>query len=118
MTKRMLCRVVAAMMGYLRSSRWRKSTKLSICEPLNLEPHLFFLNASQIIDRVPFLFKHDHLKMKVTVTWKCFDGIQLTAILKSDARNEFGFQSSNAFFQMQFLIFKSFCIFWNCESNH
>jgi len=64
-------------------------------------PHNFF-ESLQKFYKMPFFFKHNNSKLKMSVTWKCFDGIQREEISVSDARNEFRFQIPKALFQWQF----------------
>jgi len=40
---------------------------------------------------MPFFFKHISLTLKMSVIWKCFDGIQREEISISYVRNEFRF---------------------------
>ena len=42
------------------------------------------------------LFENNSLEMKVSVMWKCFDGIQRTDVPKSDVRNMFEFEKRSA----------------------
>jgi len=49
---------------------------------------------------MPFFFKHSNSNLEMSVTWKCFDGIQREEI--SDVRNEFRFQMHKTLFQLQF----------------
>jgi len=41
---------------------------------------------------MPFFSKHSNSEMKMSVTWKCFDGIQREEISASDVRNKFRFK--------------------------
>jgi len=42
--------------------------------------------------------KHDNPKLKMSVTWKCFDGIQRKDTSISDVRNDFRFQVNKSLF--------------------
>jgi len=46
----------------------------------------------QKIDNRAFWFKHRNSKLKMSVTWKCFDGIQREEMSISDVRNKFRFK--------------------------
>jgi len=41
---------------------------------------------------MPFSSKQSNSELKMSATWKCFDGIQREEISVSDVRNEFRFQ--------------------------
>jgi len=51
---------------------------------------------------MPFSLKHNSLTLKMSVIWKCFDGIQREEISISDVRNEFRFLLWKVSFQCQF----------------
>jgi len=53
--------------------------------------HIFF-QLLQKFCKMPFFFKHSNSEMKMSVTWKCFDGIQREEISASDVRNKFRFK--------------------------
>jgi len=51
-----------------------------------------FFQLFQKFCKMPFFVKHKDLKLKMSVIWKCFDGIQQEEISESDVRNMFRFQ--------------------------
>jgi len=70
-------------------------------------PHNFFLPL-QKFSKMPFFFKHSNSELKMSVTLKCFDGIQREEISISDVRNEFQFQPNKHCFSDS-LIVKYLC---------
>jgi len=59
---------------------------------------------------MPFFFKHSNSKLKMSVTWKCFDGIQREEVSISDVRNQFRFQICKELFHSDNLIVKCLCV--------
>jgi len=66
----------------------------------HISPTIFFQSLQKFY-KMPFFIKHSNSKLKMSVTWKCFDGIQREEISISDVRNEFRFQTYKSLFQWQ-----------------
>ena len=54
----------------------------------------------QILNKMPFFFKHSNSELNMSATWKVFDGVQRQEI--SDVRCQFGFQSNKTLIHWQF----------------
>ena len=70
------------------------------CLSNHIFPLIIFFQSLQKFYKMPFFFKHSNSNLEMSVTWKCFDGIQREEI--SDVRNEFRFQMHKTLFQLQF----------------
>ena len=73
-------------------NRFFQITDLTDCLQCFVSGLHSFFESFQKIDKMAFFLKHTNLKLKMSVTWKCFDGIQREEISISDVRNKFRFQ--------------------------
>jgi len=69
------------------------------CFKFSQSPIIFSIVTG--IFETPFSFKHSNSELKMSATWKCFDGIQRDETSVSDVRNEFRFQIYKTLFLWQ-----------------